>query len=143
VLGRGGSVESRASATAIERDHAATTGAAVPTLVATEVLRRARAGDGPAGQVRDRALGALAEALGWVVTVADPDPIVLGGGLGEAGDDLLVPLAEALRRAVDWRPPPTLVAAAFGERAGWVGAALHGWELAGLDPDDLVVARAR
>jgi len=80
------------------------------------------------------ALGVL-EELGWwvalglanVVAVVDPERIVLGGGLAEAGELLLGPTRRAFAELVEGpgaRPPVALAAATLGERAGAVGAAL-------------------
>jgi glucokinase len=57
----------------------------------------------------------------------DVSRFVLGGGLAEAGDVLVEPIRQAYeRRAVapEHRPPVAIVAAAMGEYAGAVGAAL-------------------
>jgi len=80
------------------------------------------------------ALGVLDE-LGWwvalglanLVAMVDPERIVLGGGLAEAGELLLAPTRRAfvdLVEGVDVRPAIEIGAAALGERAGAVGAAL-------------------
>lgn len=86
----------------------------------------ARAGD-------ERALELLAEVGRWLglglanlVAALDPDQIVIGGGLGEAGELLLTPAREALGTALPGRghrTEPELVAGALGNRAGLVGAA--------------------
>src|SRR5690606_40356018 len=82
------------------------------------------------------ALAVLAEFADWVAlglanltTVLDCSLVVLGGGLIEAGDLLLGPVAESFARQVmapDERPDVRVVAAALGERAGAIGAALLG-----------------
>jgi glucokinase len=57
----------------------------------------------------------------------DPEAFVLGGGLVEAGDVLLVPVREAFADLVegsDHRPRVDIVPAALGEHAGAIGAAL-------------------
>jgi glucokinase len=81
--------------------------------------------------------GALAvlDELGWwaalgianLVDLLDPQVVVVGGGLVEAGELLLAPIRRAFAELVlagDRRPPVTIVAAALGERAGAIGAAL-------------------
>lgn len=131
-------LERRCSCRTVEARYAEATGCQVP---ASEVLRRAAGGEDPvATAVRDDAVAALAHALSWVVTVGDPGPIVVGGGLGEAGEHLLVPLAAALDRALGWRPAPRLRPAALGDRAGLVGALLHAADVAHLSPADLHLA---
>jgi glucokinase len=80
------------------------------------------------------ALGVL-EELGWwvalglanVVAMVDPQRVVLGGGLAEAGDLLLGPTRRAFAELVEGasvRPEIEITSAALGERAGAVGAAL-------------------
>lgn len=75
------------------------------------------------------------EELGWWVAlglanltaVFDPDRIVLGGGLVEAGDVLLGPTRRAFWDLVEGasaRPAVAVVPAALGERAGAAGAAM-------------------
>lgn len=135
----GPAIEARCSAPGIERRYAGITGG--PAVRASEVLRRARSGDVAAHEVASDAIDALAEALAWTTTVFDPDPIVLGGGLGEAGPDLAEPLAAELDARLGWRRAPALVPATFGDRSGWIGAALDAWTGAGEAPDRFPVAR--
>ncbi len=69
----------------------------------------------------------LAVGLAGLVDVFDPERIVVGGGLADAGDLLLGPTRAALDRMVmghDVRPSVPVVPAALGERAGAIGAAL-------------------
>jgi glucokinase len=81
--------------------------------------------------------GALAvmDDLGWwtalgianLVDLLDPQIVVVGGGLVEAGDLLLEPTRRWYRDLVlgfDHRPPVRIEPAALGERAGAIGAAL-------------------
>jgi glucokinase len=68
----------------------------------------------------------LGEALGSLTSLLDPDVFVVGGGVSEAGDLLLVPAAQALRDNVTGgghRPEPELRIATLGNDAGIVGAA--------------------
>jgi len=99
-----------------------------PELVRGEHVTRA-ALDGEPG-----ALGVM-EDLGWWVAmglanlsaVLDPECIVLGGGLVEAGETLLAPTRRAFGELVEGgpaRPAIEIVPAVLGERAGAAGAAL-------------------
>ncbi len=82
----------------------------------------------------DDARRVLAEFAWWVavgvanlVDLLDPEVVVVGGGLADAGDLLLDPVREAyagLVLAHDHRPAARIVAAALGSDAGAVGAAL-------------------
>ena len=80
------------------------------------------------------AIGVI-EELGWWVAlglanltaVLDPDVIVVGGGLAQAGELLLAPTRRAFAEVVEGgveRPEVAIVAAEWGERAGAVGAAM-------------------
>jgi glucokinase len=67
------------------------------------------------------------------VNVLDPDVVVIGGGVGEAGDLLLGPLREAYLAAVegaDVRPEVAIMTAQLGNDAGAIGAALLAIEAA-------------
>lgn len=68
----------------------------------------------------------LAQAMGTIQAVLDPQVYVIGGGLSEAGDLILDPIREALGAnlpARGFRPEPKIVAAQFTNQAGVIGAA--------------------
>jgi glucokinase len=96
-----------------------------PEATASDLLSRARAGDGRAGAaVREmgRRLGAGVASL---VNVFEPEIVVIGGGFG-AGCDLLLPPARKVvaRDAIEpARDRVRIEPAALGEDAGLVGAA--------------------
>jgi glucokinase len=94
--------------------------------------------DGPAVTVAAQggdalAVAAFAEIADWlglglagVVALLDPGAIVLGGGVAEAGDLLLVPVRERLGHHLAWggsRAAPPLAVATLGNEAGALGAA--------------------
>jgi len=84
-------------------------------------------GDPQARAVMARFAWWLALGLANLSAILDPEVIVLGGGMVEAGAVLLEPAREALAALVEGgthRPPIRLVAARLGERAGAIGAAL-------------------
>lgn len=86
-----------------------------------------RAGDTDATRVWLRSLRALGTALGSCINLFDPELIVLGGGIAQAGDALFTPLALELDR-VEWRPGGhrvPIAPATLGEWAGAIGAARH------------------
>jgi glucokinase len=91
------------------------------------VTLAASQGDAEARAIMDRYAWWLALGLASLATVLDPDQIVLGGGLAESGDVLIGPVRRAfgdLLEGAVYRPEIAIVAAALGERAGAVGAAL-------------------
>lgn len=68
-------------------------------------------------------IGAAAATL---VAALDPDAIIIGGGVVEAGEILLSPVRESLSRHLPFSgkyPIPEIVAATLGNDAGLVGAA--------------------
>lgn len=127
ACGGRGCLEAVASAAAIARRYTAATGVPVPG--AREVLQRAEAGDPAAAQVWDSALDALALDLSHTVALLAPEAIVIGGGLSQAGDALLVPLAERLDAILTFHRRPVLLRASIGENAGVIGAALRARDL--------------
>jgi glucokinase len=83
----------------------------------------------------DRGALAVLREFGWwvalgianLVNVLDPEVVVVGGGLAEAGELLISPVRERFGELVlapEHRPPVKIVAAELGEKAGAVGAAL-------------------
>jgi len=83
--------------------------------------------DPVAASVWDDAVGALAAGLAGMIAVLDPATIVIGGGLSQAGDALLVPLRRSVQSRLSWRTAPAIVQSALGAQGGMVGAAILGW----------------
>jgi glucokinase len=92
-----------------------------------DVSAAAEAGD-PAAQQVIREVGSwVGFGLANLACVTDPQCFVLGGGLVHAGDLLFESARSTFAELVEGgthRPPIAIVPAAFGERAGAVGAAL-------------------
>jgi glucokinase len=84
----------------------------------------------------------LGVGLASVVNIFDPSVIVIGGGVIGAGELLLAPArAEMAARALEpGRSAVRVVAAAHGQDAGMVGAAVLAREESGLDTAGLVEA---
>ena len=84
-----------------------------------------RSGDADATRVWLHSVRALACAIGSCINLFDPEIVVVGGGIAQAGDALFAPLKHELDR-VEWRPTGTrvpVVPAQLGEWAGAIGAA--------------------
>ncbi|MEW2380920.1 ROK family protein [Micromonospora sp. NPDC047707] len=124
--GRAGCLEAVSSASAVARRYAELTDpvATAPTVTAAEVAALAAAGDPPARQAWSEAVEALADGLATGQALFDVETIVLGGGLAQAGAQLLEPLRAALHDRMTFHREPRLVAAALGDEAGCLGAAL-------------------
>src|ERR687898_743583 len=80
--GQRGCLEAVASGTAIARRWSAGDGDA---SAASALLAAAAAGDGMAAEIRDEVAGHLAGAVALIAQTVDPEVIVLGGGVAEAG----------------------------------------------------------
>ncbi|OKJ16171.1 ROK family transcriptional regulator [Kitasatospora sp. CB01950] len=98
---------------------------------AEEVCAAARAGDWAAREAISRQAQQLAFAVAVVAAVADPELLVLGGGLGRSADLLLPLLEEALHRTCELRP--RVVASTLGEDAVLLGAVATALEAARLE----------
>jgi glucokinase len=90
-------------------------------------MAAAAAGDRDARAVVDAFAWWVALGLVNLANVLDPEVLVVGGGLAEAGELLMRPVRRHFGRLLyspGQRGHPRLRAAALGERAGAVGTAL-------------------
>jgi glucokinase len=93
------------------------------------VTTAATDGDDPARAIMARFAWWVALGLSNLATILDPQVIVVGGGLVEAGEVLMDPTRRAfqdLLEASTVRPKVAIVGASLGPYAGAVGAALLG-----------------
>lgn len=90
-----------------------------------ELVAAYRAYDDEARRFWLTSIHALACAIASFVNILDPEAVIIGGGIAQAGDALFTPLAEELAK-IEWRPnerPVKIIPAALGEWAGAIGAA--------------------
>jgi glucokinase len=89
------------------------------------VLTRAAGGQPEALALVDELSSALGAGLVSLANVLAPEVFVIGGGLGDAGADLILPRAGKILRAQALPPngEARLVAASLGNDAGLIGAA--------------------
>jgi glucokinase len=90
-----------------------------------DLIAACERGDPDAKAVWQRAVRCLAVAIASLINVADPEIVVIGGGIARAGRALFDPIEAELDR-VEWRPHghrTRIVAATLGEYAGALGAA--------------------
>ena len=131
TCGRQGHLEAIAAGPQIHRRYLAKGGdPEVPD--AREVERCADAGDVIAQEVyRDSAV-CLARALAGLVTVIDPDVVVVSGGLARAGDLWWEPLRRTFAaEIIDPLAPIKIIPATLGTTAPIIGAARGALALAG------------
>ena len=127
ACGRDGCLEAVASAAAIARRYTELSGHGVSG--AYDVAVRLST-DAVARQVWQDAVDALADALGILALVLSPALVVIGGGLGRAGEGLLAPLRIAIRQRATIVRPGVVTTSVLGDRGGTIGAALlarDGW----------------
>jgi glucokinase len=84
-------------------------------------------GDERATDVWLRSMYNLAAGITSIINALDPEVIIVGGGIAQAGPALFDPL-ERLLEKVEWRPQGQrvrIIPAALGDFAGTLGAAYH------------------
>ncbi|MEN0069484.1 MAG: ROK family protein [Propionicimonas sp.] len=125
--GGNGCLEAIASAGALERRYQQESARSVDG--AHEILRLARAGDPLARRIWEEAIAALVTGLAQLSALVAPEAVVIGGGLAEAGEELLEPLRAGLARSCRAGTAPVLLLARLGQDAGTWGAALAARDL--------------
>ncbi len=133
--GRRGCLEAVASGTAIAKQaqRALARGArtrlralrgAGRNLSAELVVEAARAGDRVAIAILAEAGGVLGRALGSLINLLNPELIILGGGVSQAGPLLTGPMRASLKQSSfpEPRAAARIVRARLGQDAGLVGA---------------------
>jgi glucokinase len=119
VCGGVGHLEAEVSARAVGLRYSERAGS---PATARDVFERSQAGEPLAVEVWAESVDLLADGLLIGVTMYDPEVIVVGGGLAEAGDALLTPLSEAVAGKLTFQRRPELRGAALGDEAGCLGA---------------------
>jgi glucokinase len=111
---------------------AAARAAGLEVAEAREVFALASSGDAGATALVGRLAHQLGRMIGVAVNLLDPDVVVVGGGLAQAGEALLEPVrASVMRHALESHTRALrIVPAALGNRAGVTGAGLAAWERA-------------
>ncbi len=108
ICGNRGCVETRFSSRAIESDYLAHLHRAAPAKLSLEktgqppdteaIFRAAAEGDESAGCVLERAFDYLTAAVVSVLHIFDPEVLIIGGNIAEAGPQLLSPIREEVTR---------------------------------------------
>ena len=97
-------------------------------LNAKDVTDAARAGDPAAVEAFDRYTYYLAVGMVNIINFFDPEIIAVGGGVSGAGEFLLQPVREKLKKLIFYKDMPyaEVKLATMGNDAGIVGAAMLG-----------------
>jgi len=131
TCGRPGHLEALASGPSLARHYGMLSGAAVD---AREVALRAVAGDGLAVRAIEDAAACLGRVVAGVLTVVDPEVVVVGGGVVGMGPVWWRPFEAACRaELVDALSGVPIVPAALGDSAALIGAARTVFEKQGVD----------
>ena len=99
----------------------------VEQVTAKTPFDAAALGDPVARAVLDQYQEYLAAGIGGIVNLFRPHAVIIGGGVGNQGETLLVPLRKKLKKycyASQYIEPPKLISASLGNDAGIIGAAL-------------------
>ena len=137
--GQRGCIESYASGTALLRNAIELVDSGNPAgsrlaeikaqagqLTGAEVYQALVEGDPGAVQLLRDLASWLGQAIASLSAILDPEVVVIGGGVSQAGDLLLEPVRESFRKyapAGGFRPELSIVTAEFVNDAGVVGAA--------------------
>ncbi len=104
-----------------------------PQADAHDLVRQAREGDEAARAALEEIGRKLGSGIGSLVNIFNPELVVIGGGFAAAGDLVLDPAREVMRREalVPARDLVRIVPAQLGPEAGLAGAALVAFEALG------------
>jgi len=99
------------------------TGARAVSVTSEVVFEAAQNGDVVAGELVDETAELLGIGIANALNLVNPELVVIGGGVSEAGDVLLAPLREAIRmHALPGAANAEVVSAELGYDAGVLGA---------------------
>lgn len=138
--GRHGCIEILASASAVIKRYRSMTQASAD-MTTRDVAERVAAGDATAIHVWDEAIEALSIGIANYINLLDPERVVIGGGMADAGRVLFEPLNVRLAREPTLQPAPRVLPAVLGNDAGYLGAALNAWLTLGVSRAELTWSR--
>lgn len=95
------------------------------SLSTRHIFAEANRGDAVARKTIDRAIHALAQAMATLSVVINPSLFIIGGGVSQAGEALLLPLGKKYQCLTQKNASQDvrIVLAQLGNRAGFIGAA--------------------
>jgi len=92
-------------------------------LTSLLVFKAAKAGDELALRIFRETGFYIGLVITSLINIVNPELVVIGGQVAEAGDLLFAPIREYVAKTVSLVPPPQIVPAMLGSDAGTVGAA--------------------
>jgi glucokinase-like ROK family protein len=136
--GRRGCLETVASGAALARVARAAAGKGEPTALKTwprpldaeAVIAAAREGDRAARRIVADTAEHLGKGISYLLNILDPEMIVVGGVMADAGDALFEALDASVRRHSMQPEGVRIVSSALGKRAKITGAVLLAMDLA-------------
>ena len=134
--GRRGCVEMLASASAVVKRYRSIVQPS-SDITTRDIAGRVATGDAAAQRVWNDVTEALSLGIANYITLLDPERVVIGGGMADAGPVLFEPLIARLTREVTLQPVPPVLPAALGNDAGYLGAALKAWLAQGVPRAEL------
>lgn len=124
--GNRGCVETLISGSGVERAYQAVSGRA---LTMEQIVQQARAGEHSCARIFDQFLDDFGRCLGGLISILDPDAVVLGGGLSNI-DELYTTGIERVRRyAFHEHLRTPILKNRLGDSAGVFGAAWIGQQV--------------
>ena len=121
--GNRGCVETKISGSGVERSFHDRYGEHLPMA---EIVRRARQGEPRCREAFERFLDDFGRCLGGLVSVLDPDVVVLGGGLSNIDELYTVGIERVQRYAFHESLETPILKHTLGDSAGVIGAAWIG-----------------
>lgn len=123
-----GELEEAFSGVGLSGAYRAAAGGAGAPASAKDIFERAAAGEALAASVIERGLSRLLPAIANLLTFADPELLVVGGGVAEGLSRYAERMESYVRRVTPF--PPPIRWSALGSRSGLLGAARLGMEAA-------------
>ncbi|RAV18582.1 ROK family protein [Paenibacillus contaminans] len=133
ICGNRGCLEQYVSGTSIGRrmqELLVAEGRPDEAVSARDVVERWLAGDAGATAIMNETVAALGGAIASLIHIFNPEVVVIGGGVAEAGEPLFAKLREevASRAMSSQLESATIVPAYQGNLSGMLGAGLQMWE---------------
>lgn len=125
VCGKHGCLEMTCSGGALSRNYESLTGEKIP---AHEVIERAKSGDAAASELWQEFIAELGFACHYIAGLLGPEAIVIAGGFGYLGREILDPLNAYLDQVISIQKRPQLLTSELEGTSGCIGSGLFAFE---------------